>query len=106
MSFPCIKIPDDLAGEFADWIASEALGRKDLYKYTKDNKKDDTLFYIFMRVKHPKMKVTNLVPHLVDHIDYLIGGSVINQWREYPARSCHWDDENLIEELKKKLASR
>ena len=104
-SFPCIKIPDHLANEFAEWVTNEAMARKDLHRYVKDNKKDDTLFYIFMNERHPEEPVSNLSPHLVDHIDYLIGGSVLNPWRGYIAQSSQFD-KNLIRELKEKLASR
>lgn len=105
-SFPCIKIPNALAGEFVQYLTTEAPQRAELRKLTDTGKKDDTLFYIFMKEKHRRMEVTNLSPHLVDHIDWLIGGSTINKWRGYIVRSCLWDDEILITELKEKLASR
>lgn len=105
-SFPCIKIPNALAGEFVQYLTTEAPNRPELRKLTDTGKKDDTLFYIFMKERHRRMDVTNLSPHLVDHIDWLIGGSTINQWRGYIVRSCLWDDENLISALKEKLASR
>ena len=105
-SFPCIKIPNSLAGEFVDWFHTEASTRRDdLAKYISGNKKDDTLFYIFMLEHHFNMPVINLVPHLVDHIDWMIGGSTINQWRGFIARAKYWADENLITELSEKLAS-
>lgn len=105
-SFPCIKIPNKIAGEFAEWLIRDAPNRPELHRLLSQNKKDDTLFYIYMKENHKNMPIMNMVPHLVDHVDYLIGGSVINQWRGYIVRSCRWKDENLIEELEKKLASR
>ena len=105
-SFPCIKIPNDLAGEFAAWIIDIAQHRDDLRKYYETGKKDDTLFYIFMLENHFDMPVTNMTPHLVDHVDYLIGGSIINQSRKFIARSSRFNEQNLIQDLKEKLASR
>lgn len=104
-SFPCIKIPNEVAGEFVEWFINEAQHRSDLREYVQSGKKDDTLFHIFMLERHFNMKVTNLSPHLVDHVDWLVGGSTINQWREHIVRSSDFDDENLIEELKEKIAS-
>lgn len=104
-SFPCIKIPNSLAGEFVEWLI-KAQSRPEIQKLTQTGKKDDTLFWIFIQEEHPKMKVTNASPHLVDHVDWLIGGSTINQWRGYIVRSCRWNDENLIKELESKLACR
>lgn len=105
-SFPCIKIPNHIAGEFSEWLTKEAMRRDDLHEYIATGKKDDTLFHIFMREKHFSEPVTNLIPHLADHIDWLIGGSVINRTREFVARASHWEDEETITELKAKLAGR
>lgn len=105
-SFPCIKIPNEIAGEFVDWFIDDAQHREDLKKYVETGKKDDTLFHVFMLENHFKMNVFNMKPHIVDHVDYLIGGSIINQLRDHIARSCLWDEDELIEELRIKLANR
>lgn len=104
-SFPCIKIPNPLAGEFVDWLI-ESQERPEINRLIQTGKKDDTLFWIFIQEERKDMNVVNMSPHLVDHVDWLIGGSTINQWREGIVRSCRWNDENLIEELKSKLARR
>lgn len=106
-SFQCIKIPNAIAAEFVEWYRMEAsVRRDDLAEYIASGKMDDTLFRIFMLEHHFGMPVLNLVPHLVDHVDSLIGGSIINEHREFVARSPYWKDENLISELQEKLASR
>lgn len=104
-SFPCIKIPNDLAGEFVRWIMEEGPKRPELQKLINTGKKDDTLFWIFIQENHSKLNICNMSPHLVEHVDWLIGGSIINQWRGYIVRSCRWDDEELVQELSRKLAS-
>lgn len=104
-SFPCIKIPDALAGAFVNWYINEAQHREDLRDYVESGKKDDTLFYIFILEKHFAYPVTNMDPHLVDHVDYIIGGSIINQTRGFIARSSRFHEPHLIEELREKLAS-
>ena len=105
-SFPCIKIPNELAWEFSRWIHACAQDREDLAPYIETNKKDDTLFRIFMLEKHFSHPVYNVAPHLVEHIDHLIGGSVINQWRGYIVRGTYFEDHYLETELQNKLASR
>ena len=48
--------------------------------------------------------ILNLAPNIVDHVDRLIGGSVINGLREEPVyRARYWEEEELFEELKAQL---
>lgn len=103
-SFPCIKIPDALAGEFVEWLTTS--DRDDLKPLIQTGKKDDTLFRIFMLEEHFRDRACNMRPHLVDHIDYLIGGSMVNQTRGFWARAMYFEDHDLITELQSKLASR
>ena len=104
-SFPCIKIPNAIAGEFVEWIHREK-HRPGVAQYVQTGKKDDTLFYAFCQEKYPKMEIFNADPHLVDHIDWLIGGSTINQGRGFVARSCRWRDEDLIIQLQNEMVRR
>jgi hypothetical protein len=39
-------------------------------------------------------------PNLVEHVDWIVGGSILSPWRGYLARAEYWDDEDLVEELK------
>jgi hypothetical protein len=70
------------------------------------NKMDDTLFHDFVTNNRTGDMVLNLKPNIVDHVDYLIGGSVINQSRGKAARSDLWEDLGEVEDLKAKLARR
>lgn len=101
-SFQCIRIPDNLAGECATWFFTDARYRRD-YKYAsrvQAKKHDDDFFLYFLQEKHPKIEVTNLKPNIVDHIDYLIGGTLINQARAKSVyRAAYWEDEDLVEKL-------
>ena len=105
-SFPCIKIPNDIAGSFVNWYINEGQHRADLQDYVQSGKKDDTLFYIYMLEKHFSEPVTNMSKHMVDHVDWLIGGSIINGERDFIARSSRFNEEETINALKEKLASR
>lgn len=105
-SFQCIRIPDDIAGECANWFFRDAKHRRD-YKYSsrvKANKHDDDFFLYFLQEKYPKKEIVNIAPNIVDHIDYLIGGTLINQAREKSIyRAAYWEDEDLVERLTKEL---
>ena len=105
-SWPCIRIPNEIAGEFAEWFDKDAKYRPELKHLVDSGKKDDTLWREFFVERHGNDYVTNIVPSLADHIDWLIGGSVLSPWRGFIARSKYWEDNELVDELKGKLARR
>ena len=106
MSFQCIFIPKKYSDEFIKWIYNKEVRKR--YKELIDTKKnDDLLFYKFINDCYPKLEVYNCKPCLVDHIDYLIGGSSINH-RNYEGeevRALFWNEEKLIKDLKERLRS-
>ena len=108
-SFLCIRIPDELAGECAKWFFEDASKREE-GKYRNRvlrNKHDDDFFQFFLFEKHPNMKIRNLSPNIVDHIDFMLGGSLINAERNKPInRAAYWRDEDLITQLEEKLRKR
>ena len=105
-SFLCLRIPDEIAGECADWFYNDAINREMYREKVALNKYDDYLFRDFIRERHADEYVYNITPSIVDHIDFLIGGSVINKWRGYFSRGDLWEDEQAFEALKEKLARR
>ena len=68
-------------------------------------KGDDTFFHEFLQCCHPTEIVENVKPNLVEHVDWIIGGSTI-QWRDYLARAEFWDDEELIAALHARIKAR
>ena len=54
---------------------------------------------------YPNEYVLNLKPNLVDHIDYLLGGSTINERKEdkKQVRALWFDDLDLVKELGGKI---
>lgn len=102
-SFQCVRIPDDYARDCAEWF--EADGWKQSPNPEVDilvmaGKGDDTLFREFMQQKHGTETVLNLKPNLVEHVDWIVGGSILHRWRGYLARAYYWEDEDLVDELK------
>ena len=105
-SFQCIRIPDELAGECSKWFFEDASKRTSSKYRTRilRNKHDDDFFQFFLFEKYPDMFITNLKPNIVDHIDYMIGGSIINSERSRKInRVAYWEDENEIKKLEEDL---
>lgn len=105
-SFPCIRIPNDIAAGFADWVYTDAANRPDLAPFVATGKKDDFLWRHYYLENYKDTWVFNIAPHVVEHIDWMIGGSVINKWRGHIARAELWEDAQAVEDLKNKLARR
>ena len=103
-SFQCIRIPDEWAKECAEWFFTDAMWRDSYKGEVRDNKCDDSLYYDFVCECHLEETVLNLNPSIVEHIDFLIGGSVVNKWRGHPARGDLWVDDEAFENMKYKLA--
>ena len=107
-SFLCIRIPDDLAAECAFWFYSDASKRQE-GKYRNRilrNKHDDDFFQFFLFEKHPNMQITNLKPCIAEHVDFMIGGSLVNEERKRKInRVAYWEDEDLIHQLEEDLLS-
>ena len=72
----------------------------------KSNKHDDLLFRYFLDHYYKSLEAFNLAPNLVEHVDWLLGGSIVNQYREKDASSLYWEDEELVIELQRNLKCR
>ena len=104
-SFPCMRIPNIIAKECAEYFNSG----KDLAceEWRKRNKGDDSVFRRYIQVYYNKMMHINLMPNIVDHIDYLLGGSTVNADRNVKqVRAKYWNEPKLVEELERKLNER
>ena len=101
-SFQCVRIPDAYAREFSEWMSTDAQADSLVRALIEANKGDDYLFTEFLNQRHAEIMVTNMKPCLVEHIDVLIGGSAVNEWRGYWARA-EWFDTALVDELRERL---
>lgn len=100
MTFPCIFIPLRYMKDFVNWFYLESTQVR--FKDKIDTKKnDDLLFYAFLMERHKKDEIYNCKECLVDHVDYLIGGSLVNKERGL-TKATYWNET----ELNKKLESR
>ena len=102
-SFPCIHIPNMIARDCANWF-EHARYRSNYSWMVMSKKNDDSLFKEFLIKEYPDYNVLNLRPNLVDHVDYLLGGTVINKQRKNKnTRSAWFEDTDLVDELEKKI---
>lgn len=103
-SFQCVRIPNAWARECAEWFFSGAWESEamdpDLPAMKELNHGDDSFFGEFLMCRHGEGTAYNLRPNIVEHVDLLIGGSVLHQWRDYQAKAHWWDDPASVEELR------
>lgn len=107
-SFPCIRIPNKIAKDFATWY-NRYMRDNPVYKHlTKTGKHDDMMFRMFLEEtdKYCNIKVMNAHPNLVEHVDWLLGGSTINYHRPEPIKALYFSDTYLTKELEEKLNGR
>lgn len=107
-SMPCIRIPGAIFKEFIDWLKTAETQRR-LKLYVDENKHDDVLLEIFLKENYPKLRVWNIAPNMVNHIDHLMGGSLINRGRSkepHEIMATYWDEPELLEDITRKLKER
>ena len=105
-SFQCVRIPNEYARGCVEWYKSGGPFSAETETLITLNKGDDTLFREYFTEKHGTDKAVNLSPNIVNHVDYLIGGSATNQWRGYIVTSDKWADSGIITKLQTKLKER
>ena len=98
-SFQCIMIPNRVIKGFVEWFESGKA--EELYPdYVHSGRCDDSLFREYIIHNEPGIPARNIYPCIVDHIDYLLGGSIINakQRGDKPLRVAYWrDDDGLLD---------
>lgn len=103
-SFQCVRIPDPYARACAAWVRSGAWAREspsaELPILWQLGRGDDTFFHEFMSCRHGTESAYNAKPNLVEHVDWLLGGSTLHQWQGYIARSEYWDDPESLAQLR------
>ena len=106
-SFPCIRINSKLSKLFAEWVDIYVWRDNQYGFWIRHKKGDDLIFRIYIENYHPHIKVLNLTPNLVDHVDYILGGTVVNPQRQQSGRdvrSMYWEEPELVENLMKEIS--
>lgn len=108
-SFQCVYIRNDLAREFAGWVRSGQWVESpegNLQILRRIGRGDDSFFREFMLCRYPDLFAFNFAPNLVEHVDWLIGGSTLNQngsWHFYLPRSALWEDAGMVADLQARI---
>lgn len=104
-SFPCIRIPTNILTDFVNWANVNLWQSKHFRIMVKLNKGDDLIFREWLYDNYFNESELNLAPNLVNHIDKLIGGTICNTQRDadQDTMSIFWEDDTIIEDLKKAL---
>lgn len=109
-SFQCVRIPNAWARECAEWFFGRAWEAEsvnvELPALEAVNQGDDTFFREFLQCRHGTGTVTNLKPNLAEHVDLLLGGSVLHPWRAYRPTAHYWNDKHLTAQLRAALKER
>ena len=101
-SFPCIRIPNKWARQCGEWVKKYIIGNMVYERYWKKGANDDWAFRQYLKEFQRDCVALNIMPNLVDHVDYLLGGGSGGQRKE-PVRSQYWEDDDLVKALEKKL---
>lgn len=107
-SFPCIRITTIITKLFAEWCDTYVWRDPQFGFWVKQKKGDDYVFRVYFESYYPNEPVLNLVPNLIDHVDFLLGGTVVNPQREANGtwvRSLYFDDQDLVNELREAIAN-
>lgn len=104
-SFCCMRIPEDIVKEYLYWWKNIAVNDGEVIRICiNEGKNDDYAFRLFVKNYYKGRQAYNCKPNLVNHIDYLIGGSLLNKRRgNRDVSSIMWEDDYIIEELKEQL---
>lgn len=104
-SFQCIYIPNRYAKEFSEWFFDDVIPDRRYTELTDKMKHDDTIFKLFLAEKHPNDAIVNIYPCMVDHIDYILGGTTLGYDRgKDPSRKAYfWEENHLNDALKTAL---
>jgi len=102
-SFPCIRIPNKMARACAEWTLTYLVGNPVYANYIGDGNGDDWAFKSFAKDYCKDVMCYNLQPSIVEHIDNLIGGSSVGTRRDGPTYAKHFEDSDLVEELRRRI---
>ena len=104
-SFACVRIPDEWARAMAHWFEFDGRLRLENRWMVAEGKYDDTFFRTWLEEAHGRDMIYNACPNLVDHVDWIIGGSILSPWRNYIARAYYWppEDQALTDALREEL---
>ena len=89
-SLQCVYIPPKYVHAFLNWFLLDVVKRGKFNNYYKKNRHADFFFYRSVIEQFPNDNMLNITPCLVNHIDYMLGGSVITPEKKYLREAYYW----------------
>lgn len=105
-SFPCIRIPDCMARQFAAWAKAGGDGGTTARDLIRRNVGDDWFFRRFYESYYASTPILHCKPCLVQHVDHLLGGSLCSPWRGYYTPAAYWNEPEREAALKEWISAR
>lgn len=102
-SFPCCYIPNKYIHGFIDWFYQDVLSTDKYISKVQAGLYDDFFFWQYMKIKHKNNHILNVVPNLVQHIDYMIGGSANNINKKWHKTAFYWNEPECEKDLEKRI---
>lgn len=102
-SFPCIRIPNQYARQCSEWVLKYIIGNPIYEAFWKNGVNDDWAFRTYLKEFHKDDVALNIMPCLVDHVDFLLGGGSGKNQRTHPVRAQYWTDDAVVEMLAQKI---
>ena len=104
LSFQATQIPVRYCAGFIDWWEDEILRKNREARRRKENKHDDHFFWLYMTEVHPNDRILNIAPNIVQHIDYMLGGSVLdNETERRISKARYWRESEAEERLSEQI---
>lgn len=102
-SFQCVCIPNHYADEFYKWFHYLETQTFRLMPYLKRNQNDDMIFRAWTHEEKKNDPCWNINPNIVEHVDYLLGGTTLHG-RRPPRVSSYWSESERIRNLERAIA--
>lgn len=102
-SFQCVGIKNEIASACGNWFYTNGIFDKNIIPYFEKSLGDDEVFKYYCTEVCSGLKVLNLIPNLVEHIDFLIGGSTAA--KGMPQRRAMYlkDGTEIVQKLMEEL---
>ena len=103
-SFPCICIKRSILVNYYDWVMKVKDTSKLVQEAIRTMKIDDGVFAMYLKNVWQFAKCYNIMPNLVEHIDWLIGYSSVGNYRANICRSVCFEEQELVDELRDEIS--
>lgn len=107
-SQPCMKLYAWMMSAISDYFYFELPKSRKYLLYHHLRKCDDVIVqdWLDLNMKKKGFDILQVSPSMVEHVDYLIGGSIVNTSRINKAISMDFDEPHLVKDLEDAIKKR